>query len=66
MMQLEDLEHIFKPQIQEGTVILYYMLIDGEHKLVERCPSDQLASLLPMLDNFVYAGTEARIPRFTK
>ena len=66
MMQLEDLEHIFKPQIAEGTVILYYMLVEGEHKLVERCPSDQLESLLPMLDNFVYTGTEARIPRFTK
>ena len=65
-MQLEDLEYIFKPQIQEGTVILYYMLVEGELNLIERCPSDQLASLLPMLDNFVYAGTKARIPRFTK
>jgi len=65
-MQLEDLEHIFKPQFAEGTVILYYMLIDGEHKTVERCLSDRLETLLPMLDNFVYAGTEARIPRFTK
>ena len=65
-MQLEDLEYIFKPQIQEGTVNLYYMLVEGELNLIERCPSDQLESLLPMLDNFVYAGTEARIPRFTK
>ena len=65
-MQLEDLDYIFKPQFAEGTVILYYMLVEGELNLIERCPSDQLASLLPMLDNFVYAGTEARIPRFTK
>jgi len=65
-MILEDLEYIFKPQIEEGTVNLYYMLVEGELNLIERCPSDQLESLLPMLDNFVYAGTEARIPRFTK
>ena len=65
-MQLEDLEHIFKPQFAEGTVNLYYMLVEGELNLIERCPSDQLESLLPMLDNFVYTGTEARIPRFTK
>jgi len=65
-MQLEDLEHIFKPQMAESIVILHYMLVDGEHITVERCPSDKLTSLLPMLDNFVYAGTDGRIPRFTK
>ena len=31
-MILEDLEYIFKPQIDEGTTKMYFMLIDGEHK----------------------------------
>lgn len=65
-MILEDLEHIFKNQINEGTTSLYYMLIDGDHKLIQRHPADNIDALLPMLDSFQYSGTEARMPRFTK
>jgi hypothetical protein len=65
-MILEDLEHIFKNQINEGTTSLYYMLIDGDHKLIQRHPSDNIDALLPMLDSFQYSGTEERMPRFTK
>lgn len=65
-MILEDLEYIFKNQINEGTTSLYYMLIDGDHKLIQRHPSDNIDALLPMLDSFQYNGTEARMPRFTK
>ena len=65
-MKLEDLEYIFKPQIEEGTTKLYFMLIDGEHKVIERHEASDMASLVPMLDNFQYAGTEGRIPRFVK
>jgi hypothetical protein len=62
----EDLEYIFKPQVDEGTTKLYFMLIDGEHKVIERHPTDNFLGLLPMLDSFQYHGTESRIPRFVK
>jgi hypothetical protein len=65
-MILEDIEHIFKPQTDEGTTSLYFMLIDGEHKLIERHPANDLATLLVMLDAFQYSGTVERIPRFSK
>jgi hypothetical protein len=65
-MILEDLEHIFKPQIDEGTTSLYFMLIDGDYKLIQRHKSTDLETLLPMLDSYQYAGTEARLPRFMK
>ena len=63
-MILEDLEHIFKPQIDEGTTSLYYMLVVGEYKLIQRHPASDIASLVPVLDNFQYAGTVERMPRF--
>ena len=66
MMKLEDLEYIFKPQIEEGTTDLYYMLIDGELNLIQRCSVNEMSSLLPMLENFVYDGNAARVPRFKK
>jgi hypothetical protein len=42
------------------------MLIDGEHKMMERHDASDIESLAPMLDSFQYAGTEIRIPRFVK
>lgn len=65
-MILEDLQHIFKPQVDEGTDKLYFMLVDGEHRVIERHDATDMDSLVPMLDNFQYAGTEGRMPRFTK
>lgn len=65
-MILEDLEYIFKNQIDEGTTSLYFMLIDGDHKVIERCPVSELESWLPMLDCFQYGGTVEKMPRFTK
>ena len=65
-MILEDLEHIFKNQVNEGTDSLYFMLIDGDHKLIQRHPADNIDALLPMLDSFQYSGTVERLPRFTK
>jgi hypothetical protein len=65
-MILEDLEYIFKPQVNEGTTSLYYMLIDGDHKLIQRHPADNIDTLLPMLDSFQYTGTVERLPRFSK
>lgn len=65
-MKLEDLEHIFKNQINEGTDSLYYMLIEGDYKLIQRHPAVNIGELLPMLDSFQYSGTVERLPRFTK
>ena len=65
-MIVEDLEYIFKPQIDEGTDKLYFMLIDGEHKMIDRHIANDIATLVPVLDAFQYAGTIERVPRFTK
>ena len=65
-MTIEDLEHIFKPQIDEGTDKLYFMLIDGEHKMIDRHTSNDLTTLVPLLDAFQYSGTIEQIPRFSK
>ena len=65
-MTLEDLEHIFQNQIEEGTEKLYFMLRDGAAiPSIQRHPAEDLASLLPMLDSFQYTGHNV-MPRFTK
>ncbi len=65
-MTLEDLQHIFEYQIEEGTEKLYFMLTDGDcHPLIQRHPADKLADLLPMLDSFQYTGHNV-MPRFAK
>jgi hypothetical protein len=63
-MQIEDLEHIFKNQLENES--LYFMLQDGDFNLVERHISDNLEALLPMLSHFNYAGSAANMPRFIK
>jgi hypothetical protein len=66
-MTIEDLEHIFQNQIEEGTEKLYFMLKDGDAMtVIERHPAEDLAGLLPMLTSFEYAGGTANMPRFTK
>jgi hypothetical protein len=66
-MTIEDLEHIFQNQIDEGTEKLYFMLKDGDAMpIIERHPAEDLAGLLPMLDSFHYAGSAAGMPRFRK
>jgi hypothetical protein len=65
-MTLEDLQHIFEYQMEEGTENLYFMLTDGERlPLIQRHPAEDLAGLLPMLDSFQYAGNND-MPRFIK
>jgi hypothetical protein len=65
-MTLEDLQHIFEYQIEEGTERLYFMLTDGAClPLIQRHPSDDLEGLLPMLDSFQYTGHNV-MPRFQK
>ena len=65
-MTIEDLEYIFKPQIEEGTTKLYFMLIDGDHTEIMRQESNELATLLSLLDNFQYSGSDAGMPRCPK
>jgi len=68
-MNIEDLQHIFKPQldqIKNSDVKLFYMLIDGDHTLIDRHPANDLENLLTMLDSFQYNGNEGNIPRFVK
>ena len=64
-MTIDDLNHIFKKQIESGETKLYFMLIDGETKLVERHPVKELENLVPMLDCFIYSGDDV-MPRFVK
>jgi len=65
-MTLEDLQHIFKKQIAEGTDKLYFMLVDGAAMpMIERHPAEDLEGLLPMLDSFQYTG-HTLMPRFRK
>jgi hypothetical protein len=66
-MTLEDLEYIFDRQIEEGTEMLYFMLVDGAAMPeILRHPAEDLAGLLPMLSSFEYAGAPAGMPRFQK
>jgi hypothetical protein len=68
-MNLEDLQHIFKPQldqIRDQDVKLFYMLTDGDHVMIDRHPASDLENLVPALSSFQYAGNEGNIPRFVK
>ena len=70
-MNIEDLEYIFKDQIDsmqglDKPIPLYFMLVDGDSKLVHRHSHEDLESLLLMLDSFQYAGSDNVIPRFVK
>lgn len=70
-MNIEDLQHIFKDQIDsmqyfDKPIPLWFMLVDGDSKLMHRHSHEDLESLLPMLDSFQYAGSDNVIPRFTK
>jgi hypothetical protein len=66
-MNIQDLQHIFRPQIQEGTKKLYFMLIEGSHVQIERHPVNQLEELVPMLSNFQFEGYKpGNMARFVK
>jgi hypothetical protein len=66
-MNIEDLQYIFKSQIEEGTDKLYFMLVDGaDTPTIQRHPLSEIETLLPMLDSFHYANPTGRMPRFSK
>lgn len=67
-MTIEDLEHIFRKQIELDNTKLNFMLCDQNRTQVLRlrCSLDELTDMLPMFDSFVYDGERAGIPRFCK
>lgn len=68
-MILEDLQHIFRAQIEQCSASdtkLWFMLQDGDHCMIERHPANDLDGLLPLLSSFQYNGNDANIPRFVK
>jgi len=67
-MTIDDLKHIFKAQIDSGMpdFLLWFMLTDGKHNVIERHSPSDLEGLLPMLSSFQYAGNAANVPRFIK
>lgn len=67
-MNVSDLEHIFQEQIRiNGKQEFVYMtLIDKGYTVNFKHPADDLESLLPMLDCFLYDGYEYDKPRFIK
>lgn len=66
-MILEDLEYIFRNQIQEGSDKLYFGLSDGDAApVIERHAANDIIGLIPLLSAFHYIGVVGRIPRFAK
>jgi len=68
-MILEDLKHIFKPQLDEITSEedkLFYILREGNHVTVKSHSANDLENLLTTLDNFHHSGNYKDMPRFTK
>ena len=66
-MTLEDLQHIFKEQLeQQSDTNLFCMIEENQYKTVLRHPVNDLTGLLPMLDNFAFTSHHGKIPRFTK
>lgn len=66
IMTIDDIRYIFESQIASGEEKLWFMLIDGNYKLVERHPAEKIDDLVFLLDNFIYSGNENNIPRFSK
>jgi hypothetical protein len=63
----KDLKYIFKPQLDEGTTKLYFILIDGLTAQIQRHPADDLDGLVPLLDNFRFVGYKpGNLARFEK
>ena len=65
-MTKEDIEYIFRGQINYGADKLYYMLIDSDYKVIERTPACDIDSLENILSHFEYIGSDAGMPRFRK
>ena len=67
-MTLEDLEYIFADQLRTLTESerVWFMLVDGDHRAIERHHGDDLESLLPTLSTFTHIGSAIGMPCFQK
>lgn len=68
-MNIEDLKHIFQPQMAHdpnGVVKLFFILQDGDVGTVLRHLSTDLEGLIPMLEGYEYQATRSGMPRFVK
>lgn len=64
-MNIDDLEHIFKSQIDEGTTKLYFSVTEDDRTMIGRWPASDLKDLLLTLDNYVFDGhSPGNMPRF--
>lgn len=67
-MNIDDIKHIFRKEIERKDQHVYFMLMDADDDYdnsVIRHEADDLESLVPLLDCFIYDGTE-EMPRFRK
>jgi hypothetical protein len=70
-MTLEDLQHIFRFQTTatEDYVPLdtvSYMMFEGQNRISKTHSAKELATLLPLLDNFILDGYRDKTPLFVK
>jgi len=70
-MILADLEHIFRFQTTETedyipTGQVDYMIFEGQNRITRTHDAKDLASLVPLLDNFEFDGYRDKTPLFVK
>lgn len=65
-MTVEDLQYIFREQIDLGADLFFALEEDSRCVIERHRLEDGLNGLLPLLDNFVYDGDKAGMPRFVK
>jgi len=63
-MTLEELEEIFKPQLDAGEPILFFIYVHGEYRELDRQDADKLALLIPLLKDTVCVDRESGFPVF--
>jgi hypothetical protein len=70
-MTVDDLTHIFRFQTTQTedytpTDSVVYMLFERQNRVEGRHSAKDLASLIPLLDNFVFDGYRDKTPLFVK
>jgi len=70
-MTIDDLKHIFRFQTTATddytpTGKLDYILIEGQSRITGSCATDDMSSLVALLDNFQFDAYRDRTPVFVK
>jgi hypothetical protein len=55
-MTIDDIKHLFKPQIDEAVEHLQFIIVEGENETAMTHPSYDLEGLVPRLDGCTPAG----------